>query len=141
MLGYYHAESRFDAADMHPAAKRVADRLSERQAPGAPPFFVALLDSQRLARFSREGGAEQPLLLLLREGGKAGAWKRVADGGGGGIGLSGGGGIDALRARWLNLHAAGRHRLLVDFDEHLDDVSADYTNPGLLGADTALLAR
>ena len=54
---------------------------------------------------------------------------------------AGGGGWAPLRARFLNLFAAGKHRGLVDWDEHLDDVSADWTNAELLGADTKLLSK
>jgi hypothetical protein len=39
------------------------------------------------------------------------------------------------------VHAKGLHHQLADFDEHLDDISRDYLNAGLLGTDTAVLAR
>lgn len=46
-----------------------------------------------------------------------------------------------LQRRFLNARAARLHRRLVDFDEHVDDVSRDYTNPGLLGEETRTLVR
>jgi hypothetical protein len=46
-----------------------------------------------------------------------------------------------LQRRLVNARAARLHRQLVDFDEHVDDVSRDYTNPGLLGEATQTLVR
>jgi hypothetical protein len=124
--------------------------MAERQ----PDACVLLLDNPRLAAFSgaaaaavaaADGGGTSgaggggPLDLLLRDaaggGARGGAWRK-----GGGVGVEGGGGWDAVRKRYLNLFAAGRHRALVDFDEHLDDVSRDFLNAGLL-AGSELLQR
>jgi len=46
-----------------------------------------------------------------------------------------------LQRRWLNCRAARLHRSLADFDEHVDDVSRDYTNPDLLDEATRTLVR
>jgi hypothetical protein len=144
LLGYYHCESRFDARDPHPAGKRIAERIAERQ----PDAFMLSLDNPKLAAFSREGSSETPFELLLRESGpKGGSWKKVAPGSGAGsLGIAAAGGSsssswDSLRARFLNVHGKGLHHELADFDEHLDDISRDYLDVGLLGSDTALLAR
>jgi hypothetical protein len=120
--------------------------MADRQ----PGTALLLLDNPRLAAFSGAaaaaaeggGGSGCPLDLLLRDGAgsgaKGGAWRRA--GGGSWPAVEGGGGWDAVRKRYLNLFAAGKHRALVDFDEHLDDVSRDFLNAGLF-AGSELLTR
>jgi hypothetical protein len=139
LIGYYHAEARLNAADIHPVGKRIADRLAERQ----PETFVLAVNNQKLASFSRQGSTEPPFDLMLRESSAAkGSWKKVAAGSSAGsLGLAASSSWEQLRARFLNLHAKGQHALVADFDEHLDDVSRDYTNPHLLSGATALLER
>lgn len=140
--------------------------MAERQ----PATCMLLLDNMRLASFSGAsvaaaeaadsgGGAAAtravsaggaPLELLLRDaqgaGVKGGAWRRVQQqGGGSGDGAAAGlvvegGGWEGVRKRYLNMFAAGRHRELVDYEEHLDDLGRDFLNPGLL-AGSELLAR
>jgi hypothetical protein len=139
LLGYYHSEGRFNATDVHPVAKRIADRLADRQADA----FMAVLDNQKFAQFSRQGSNESPFELMLREGtGPKGSWKKVANASsGGGLELPASSSWEQLRTRFLNAHAAGLHGQLSDFDEHLDDISKDYLNVGLLGPETAVLTR
>jgi hypothetical protein len=144
LLGYYHAEARLEASDMHPVGKRIAERIAARQ-----PLAAALLvDNAKLAAFSRQGANEPPFALLLREG-AAGKWRTApaaataagGDGGSSGSSLcisTPGSSWEALRLRFLNAHAKGLHGRLADFDEHLDDVSRDYTNAGLLAAPSTL---
>lgn len=128
-----------NAADIHPVGKRIADRLAERQ----PETFVLAVNNQKLAAFSRQGSTEPPFDLMLRESSAAkGSWKKVAAGSSAGsLGLAASSSWEQLRARFLNLHAKGQHAQVADFDEHLDDVSRDYTNPHLLSGATALLER
>jgi hypothetical protein len=157
-VGYYHGEARSDAAAgggssgsaldlVHPVGRRIAERIAERQ-PGGEGFLLAL-DNAKLAAFSRQGSSEPPLELLLREpsapAGSKGGWRRApaaAAGSSGGLVLSSGGSSwEALRLRFLNAHAKGLHGRLSDFDDHLDDVSRDYSNAGLLASAGDMLSR
>jgi hypothetical protein len=155
------------AAELGPHARRVADRIAERS-PGACALVLensrlaAFTGAAAAAAAAESGGGGSggggdpppPLELLLRDpsasasgggggakggGGGSGAWRRPAPGGPGGL-SAGGGGWGAVRKRYLNLFAAGRHRAVFDFDDHLDDVSRDWLNAGLLDG-SALLAR
>lgn len=135
LVGYYHAESRMNAQDMHPVGKRIADKLAERQ----PDSFVVMLNNQKLAAFSRQGSTESPLELMLRESSSIkGSWKKSSSGS---ISLPSGSSMDAVRARFLNMFSKGQHAQLADFDEHLDDISRDYTNRQLFSGATGVLER
>lgn len=138
LVGYYHAEARMNAQDIHPVGKRIADRLAERQ---PDSFFVLAVNNQKLAAFSRHGSSDPPFDLLLRESSAAkGSWKKAGSPAGS-LDLAAGSSWEQLRARFLNMHAKGQHAQLADFDEHLDDVSKDYTNSGLFSTATSLLER
>jgi hypothetical protein len=133
LIGYYHAESRMNAQDMHPVGKRIADKLAERQ----PDAFVVTLNNEKLAAFSRRGSTEPPFELLL-SGGTKGSWKKaVSDS----LGLPGSSSWEGLRARFLNMFSKQQHSQLADFDEHLDDISRDYTNRQLFSDATGVLER
>lgn len=137
LVGYYHAEARMNAQDIHPVGKRIADRLAERQ----PDSFVLAVNNQKLAAFSRHGSSDPPFELLLRESSAAkGSWKKAGSPAGS-LDLAAGSSWEQLRARFLNMHTKGQHAQLADFDEHLDDVSKDYTNSGLFSTATSLLER
>lgn len=124
------------AASMHPVGRRIAERIAERQ----PGGFVLLLDNAKLAAFSRQGSAEPPFELLLRDGAAKGGWRNApvvaaaAASGGSGLAVADGGSWEGLRARFLNAASKGLHSSVADFDEHLDDVSRDFTNPQLADA-------
>jgi hypothetical protein len=139
LIGYYHAESRMNAQDIHPVGKRIADKLAERQ----PDSFVLALNNQKLAAFSRQGSTEAPFDLMLRESSAAkGSWKKVPAGStAGSLAVAAGSSWEQLRARFLNMHGKGQHAQLADFDEHLDDISKDYTNQQLFSQATGLLER
>lgn len=139
LIGYYHAEARMNAQDIHPVGKRIADRLADRQ----PDCFVLALNNQKLEAFSRRGSTDPPFELMLRESSAVkGSWKKVPAGSSAGaLELAAGSSWEQLRARFLNLHAKGQHAHLADFDEHLDDVSKDYTNRQLFSKGTGVLER
>ena len=170
LLGYYHAEYRFNATDIHPVGKRIADKLADRNSSA----FILAVDNQKLAEFSGvadaktdssskgkgSGGAtaaaadastgqelQPPFNLMLRDSsGQKGSWKKVL-GSSSSAQLklasdsSSSSGWQDLQKRFLNLFAQGVHLQLADFDEHLDDLTRDYLNADLLPASTALISK
>jgi hypothetical protein len=156
------------AATALPAAvKRIADRIAERLPSGSAPTVVLVISNPRLARFSGViggaggGGGGSGGAAAAGAAAAAGTtdaapcpfdvysgsgWSRLppsslslsaAEGAAGTAPAS----WPSLQRRWLNARASRLHRSLVDFDEHIDDVSRDYTNPGLLGEATRTLVR
>lgn len=154
MLGYYHSDARYAAADLNPVARRIADRLHDRQ----PSSVVLLLDNRKLGTFCMTpgpaphhtsssasaavvatakdaivGATECPFELFVKDGSKG--WRR----GGGEASLSvGGGGRSGswatLRGEFLTMFKAQQQRDLCDFDEHLDDASKCFFNVGFPGS-------
>jgi hypothetical protein len=131
VVGYYQAAERLEDAALGAPGRRAADRI-EAAFPGA----VALaLDGAALRALvdavGDGGGAPPPLRLLVRE--------RRPAGGGGWAPPGPGAALEALEcptAGVADLLAAyvgeGRHRRLADFEDHLEDLAADWLNPGLL---------
>lgn len=143
LLGYYHSEARFAAADLTPVGRRIADRLHDKQ----PSSVVLLLDNKKLGTFcttptpltatssqtpSSAGheftATECPFELFVRDGSKG--WRRGSTDaalitvGGSSNSWSG------LRGEFLAMFKAQQQRDLCDFDEHLDDVSRCFFNVG-----------
>jgi hypothetical protein len=167
LVGYYHGDYKFAPAELSPLGRKIADRIADRQ-PAACVLLLdniqlASFTGAAAAAAAAAGGAGggsnsggggggggggavaagggQPLELLLREpSAKGAAWRRVQQQAGGGGLAAGGGGWGAVQKRYLILFAAGRHRALADFDDHLDDLSRDYLNEGLLDG-SELLTR
>mmetsp|Transcript_26897 Transcript_26897/g.58721 ORF Transcript_26897/g.58721 Transcript_26897/m.58721 type:complete len:229 (+) Transcript_26897:144-830(+) len=136
LVGYYHSEARYQAADMGPISRRVADRISDKY-PGA---VAVLLDNKKLGAFLQDQAGKEktddskavvpatahPFDLFTRDGRN---WKREAASQ---FSLSGSGSSwKVLQENFVSLFKQQAHRNLNDFDEHLDDPSKDYLNPGL----------
>jgi hypothetical protein len=154
IAGYYHSEYRYDANDIHAAGKRIADKIADK----APAACILALSGSKLAAFcgvqpdrssqQQQGQQQQPAAgrsvpfdLYLRDpsGGRS-SWKVVQQNTETpSVAVSSG--TEALQKRFLNLLHSSKHLEVADFDEHLDDLSRDYTNKQLLGAATQLLSR
>eukprot|EP00879_Flechtneria_rotunda_P020813 GHRR01021910.1.p2 GENE.GHRR01021910.1~~GHRR01021910.1.p2 ORF type:complete len:104 (+),score=37.76 GHRR01021910.1:489-800(+) len=103
---------------------------------------MVVLDNQKLEKFSREGSHDPPFSLYLRDAsGPKSSWKKVQQTISSGLSVAGDNSWEQLQARYLNMHQAGKHKQLADFDEHLDDLSQDYTNAGLLTSATEVVKR
>lgn len=125
MVGYYHSEARLQAADLTPVGRKVADKATAKQ----PAAVVILLDSRKLEPFLKgDSSTQHPFEVFVKSGGSA--WKReqpeklsLAEGS-----------WTSLHADFVSLYKAHAQLSLVDFDNHLDDISKDYMNPQLQGA-------
>ena len=124
---------------MGPLSKKMADTISDRH----PNAIVLLLDNKRLAQFMAQqssgpdGGpaastsSTAPFEVFTREGkgGGGNVWKREPQGK---LSLSAGtAATNELRESFSSLFQQEAQRILVDFDDHLDDLTRDWLNPGL----------
>lgn len=148
VVGYYQSNELLADKDLSPSARRFADRVAslvESQAPVAVVLDATALRDALMARetapkapeasgSSGSGAAISPALFVpfVRE---SKVWVRSAplpafEGSSDAVSGAAGAGqlLDALAA----LVEDGRHRRLVDFEDHLDDLALDWLNPLLL---------
>lgn len=120
VVGYYHCDARFQASDISPIGRRLADRIAQRH----PSAVVLLLDNKKLSAFLQEGGESPagPFELFRQEGS---TWRRETPGK---LTVSSN---KAVREKFLSAFQQQSYRQLHDFDEHLDDLSKDFLNPQL----------
>lgn len=122
IVGYYHANEQFDNYELSSVAKKIGDHIARH----CPQAAVLLLDNRQLVALAKaeSSGKGAPVVqLYVREGS---SWR-----------LAGPGGAD-LRLKEATANSIlsdyikeERERRVVDFDEHLDDVSKDWLNPTL----------
>eukprot|EP00955_Chlamydomonas_euryale_P068981 360291-Chlamydomonas_euryale.AAC.9 len=118
IVGYYQADARMQAADIGPISRRLADKLVDRYSRAV----LLLLDNKKLQAFVK-GGAAHPFDLFDHENK---SWRREPA-----ERVAIAGGTAMLREGFSAALASSSHRMLVDFDDHLDDVGNDWCNPGL----------
>jgi hypothetical protein len=117
-VGYYHCDAAMQSAEAGPIPRRIADGVASKH----PGSVLMLLDNKKLAVFlgqGSEGGTSHPFELFTHEGK---GWKREVPEA---LAIDGSG----LRESFSGMLRACSHRALSDFEEHLDDVSKDWTNP------------
>lgn len=118
IVGYYHANELFDNHELSPLGKKIGDHIARH----CPQAGILVLDNRLLGALAKETGKATPVVgLYVREGS---IWKGAPTG--------------ALRLRdtaannlLCDYIKEERQRRVVDFDEHLDDVSKDWLNPTL----------
>ncbi|KAL6851484.1 hypothetical protein ACP4OV_020417 [Aristida adscensionis] len=122
VVGYYHANPRRDDADLPPVAKRVGDHIFRY----FPRSAVLLLDNKKLED-AVSGKSRDPVVqLYTRDSSKS--WRQAGTDGSSQL---------ILKEPSTNVVLADhvltkKWEQIVDFDDHLDDISKDWLNPGLL---------
>jgi hypothetical protein len=121
IVGYYHANEQFDNYELGSVARRIGDHIARH----CPQAGILLLDNRQLVALAKGGAkSKAPVVqLYAREGSN---WRLAGSG--------------SAELRLKEATANGilsdyikeeRERRVVDFDEHLDDVSKDWLNPTL----------
>lgn len=119
IVGLYHANANLADKDFGPTARKIADRIAQKQ----PAACAIQVDNAKLgAFFSQE--TDDVLQLWLRDG--SNNWKSST----GAFHLK----SQGLASQYQQLHASQAHKRLHDFDEHLNDITKDWLNDGLLAA-------
>ncbi|KAG1671973.1 hypothetical protein FOA52_013345 [Chlamydomonas sp. UWO 241] len=123
IVGYYHCDAAMQSAEAGPIPRRIADGVASKH----PGSVLVLLDNKKLGVFLAQGsaGVPHPFELFTHEGK---GWKREVPEA---FTVGGSGGAENLRESFSGMLRACSHRALADFEEHLDDVSKDWTNPRL----------
>jgi len=120
IVGYYHAEARVQAADMTPVARKIADKISSKQSNAV----AVVIDNRKLETFLKGDMSEHPFDLFTKDGSRG--WRREPSSQ---VSVASEGSWQSLQTAFASLHGQQVHSTLVDFDNHLDDVSKDFLNP------------
>ncbi|KAL3140444.1 hypothetical protein ABBQ38_004703 [Trebouxia sp. C0009 RCD-2024] len=117
LVGYYHANERFDDTELASSARKVADKLYSHNSSAC----AVLVNSPKLAKGLRTKSGEFLQLYLKDEGGRT--WVK-----GSSLKYDSGSVLSVLP----EMCSQGRHQRLSDFDDHLNDISRDWRNEELL---------
>ncbi|KAJ4972825.1 hypothetical protein NE237_005999 [Protea cynaroides] len=122
IVGYYHANERYDNFELGNAAKKIGDHICRYFAQAA----VFLLDNKKLETLPKGKDRNPVFQLYIRDASKN--WKQA--GSDGSIRLS----IKEPSANLVLMDyiSSEKWRDIVDFDDHLDDISNDWLNPDLV---------
>ncbi|KAJ6834837.1 putative ER membrane protein complex subunit 8/9-like protein [Iris pallida] len=122
IVGYYHANERHDDADLGSAAKRIGDHIFRY----FPRAAVLLLDNTKLEALPKGKGREPVVQLYSRDSSKT--WRQSGSDGSNQLALK----EPSANTVLLDYISSEKWEEIVDFDDHLDDISKDWLNPGLL---------
>ncbi|OWM85889.1 ER membrane protein complex subunit 8/9 homolog [Punica granatum] len=123
IVGYFHGNERHDDAELGGVAKNIGDNIYRY----FPQAAILLLDNKKLEALSKGKERSPVMQLYTRDASKN--WKLVS---------SDGNGSNQLVTREPSANVVLSDYILsekwqdiVDFDDHLDDISKDWLNPDL----------
>ncbi|KAJ8626203.1 hypothetical protein MRB53_019510 [Persea americana] len=121
VVGYYHANERYDDLELGNVAKKIGDHVFRY----FPHPILLLLDNKKLETLSKKSERSPVLQIYTRDASKG--WRQS--------------GSDASSQLTLKEPSANlvlsdyvsteKWQHIVDFDDHLDDISKDWLNPDL----------
>lgn len=121
IVGYFHANERFDDVELGNVAKNIGDHIY-RYFPQAP---ILLLDHIKLEALPKGKGRSPVMQLYTRDASKN--WRLVGADGGSQLMIK----EPSANIVLLDYISTEKWRNVVDFDDHLDDITKDWLNPGL----------
>uniref|UniRef100_A0A0D9W314 MPN domain-containing protein n=1 Tax=Leersia perrieri TaxID=77586 RepID=A0A0D9W314_9ORYZ len=122
VVGYYHANARSGDAELPLVAKRVGDHIFR----SFPRAAVLLLDNKKLEEAVKGKSREPVVQLYTRDSSKS--WRQAGSDGSSQLTLK-----EPSTNMVLADHVTTKKwQQVVDFDDHFDDISKDWLNPGLL---------
>ncbi|KAM0898754.1 hypothetical protein ACQ4PT_021740 [Festuca glaucescens] len=123
VVGYYHANARRDDADLPAVAKRVGDHIFRY----FPRAAVLLLDNEKLEKVVKGNSRDAVVQLYTRDSSKS--WRQAGSDGSSQLSLK----EPSTNVVLADHVTTKKWQQVVDFDDHLDDISKDWLNPSLLG--------
>lgn len=123
VVGYYHANARRDDADLPAVAKRVGDHIFRY----FPRAAVLLLDNVKLEEVVKGNSRDEVVQLYTRDSSKS--WRQAGSDGSSQLELK----EPSTNVVLADHVTTKKWQQVVDFDDHLDDISKDWLNASLLG--------
>ncbi|MCO5573198.1 hypothetical protein L7F22_026965 [Adiantum nelumboides] len=122
IVGYYHANERFDDLELSPVARKIGDHIARY----CQKAVILLIDSNQLATLPGSNSRKPAMQLYLRDANRV--WKQGGQSGTVAELVSQETSANKLLKAYME---EGRHESVVDFDEHLDDITKDWMNQAL----------
>lgn len=121
IVGYFHANERFDDLELDSIAKNIGNHICRY----FPQCAILLLDNKKLEALPKGKDRSPVMQLYIRDASKN--WKLVGSDGGCQL-LTKEPAANAVLSDYIS---SEKWQDVVDFDDHLDDISKDWLNPDL----------
>ncbi|XP_049415150.1 ER membrane protein complex subunit 8/9 homolog [Solanum stenotomum] len=122
IVGYFHANERSDDFEVGNVAKNIGDHIYKY----FPQAALLLLDNKKLEALLKEGKDRSPVMqLYTKESSRS--WKLAGADASGSLKIK----EPSANIVLLDYVSSGKWKDIVDFDDHLDDISKDWLNPEL----------
>jgi hypothetical protein len=121
IVGYFHANERSDEFELGGVAKNIGDHITRY----FPQAAILLLDNKKLEALKKSKGSGAVVQLYVRDASKN--WKLVPSDVNNRFSLK----EPSANLILLDYISSEKYKDIVDFDDHLDDISKDWLNPGL----------
>ncbi|GMH24384.1 hypothetical protein Nepgr_026227 [Nepenthes gracilis] len=121
LVGYFHANERFDDYELNNVAKNIGDHIYRY----FPQAAILLLDNKKLAALPKGKDHSPVMQLYTRDASKN--WKLVGSEGSSSLITK----EPTANIVLLDYVSSQKWQDIVDFDDHLDDISKDWLNPRL----------
>ncbi|KAG0496852.1 hypothetical protein HPP92_001369 [Vanilla planifolia] len=121
VVGYYHANERFNDTELGGAAKKIGDHIFRY----FPQAALLLLDNKRLVELPKGKDRDPVVKLFTRDSSRT--WRSPGPEGSTQLTTK----EPSANVLLLDYISNERWNDVVDFDDHLDDISKDWLNPNL----------
>lgn len=121
IVGYFHANERFDDLELDSIAKNIGNHICRY----FPQCAILLLDNKKLEALPKGKDRSPVMQLYIRDASKN--WKLVGSDGGCQLLTK----EPAANVVLMDYISSEKWQDVVDFDDHLDDISKDWLNPDL----------
>ncbi|XP_074588462.1 ER membrane protein complex subunit 8/9 homolog [Curcuma longa] len=121
VVGYYHANERHNDLELGNAAKKIGDHIFRY----FPRAAVLLLDNNKLQKLKTGKGRDPVVQLYTRDSSRS--WRQTGSDGSNQLTLK----EPTANIVLFDYISSEKWQQIVDFDDHLDDISKDWLNLGL----------
>ncbi|PSR95571.1 ER membrane protein complex subunit 8/9 like [Actinidia chinensis var. chinensis] len=121
IVGYFHANERFNDFELSNVARNIGDHVHRY----FPQAALLLLDNKKLEALPKGKDRSPVMQLYTKDSSKS--WKLVGSDGGSRFSTK----EPSANVVLLDYISTQKWQDVVDFDDHLDDISKDWLNPEL----------
>ncbi|XP_068669835.1 ER membrane protein complex subunit 8/9 homolog [Aristolochia californica] len=121
VVGYYHANERYDDSELGNVPKKIGDQIFRY----FPQAAILLLDNKKLEALQKRNDRNPVVQLHTRDASKS--WRQIGSDSSSQLTLK----EPSANVVLLDYISTEKWQDIVDFDDHLDDISKDWLNADL----------